>query len=90
MKENDTLKTQLQQEVEQLQAELDHCHHEIDIKEEALKTVVFCIPENLKEDVLELLCITERLAEEYHDVQTDVEEYQEQKAKLEERAKEWK
>jgi hypothetical protein len=54
LKENDTLKTQL----ENLQAELDHCHHEIDIKEEALKTVVFCIPENLKEDVLELLCIT--------------------------------
>ncbi len=61
-KENETLKTQLQQEVEQLQAELDHNHREIDLKEEALKTLVSCIPEALKEDVLELLCLTERLA----------------------------
>lgn len=53
----------MQQETEQLQAVLDHCHHEIDVKEEALKTVVFCMPESLKEDVLELLVITERLAE---------------------------
>ena len=39
-------------------------HREIDLKEEALRSITPWIPEELRETVVEFLCMTEQLAKE--------------------------
>lgn len=82
---------QIENEASYKQQEAEQLQREIDLKEEALRAISSCIPEQLKEAVLEFLCLTEQLATN-HDHQDDLEleEYDDLKQNLEAQAKEWK